>query len=290
MANGAEESTMHLGIFSYNTEYGARPDDLAKACEARGFESLWVGEHTHIPASRQTPYPGGDPLPKPYYHMADPFVSLMAAAAVTTTLKVGTGVSLIIEHDPIILAKTIATLDVWSNGRLLLGIGGGWNAEEMENHGTPFARRWKVLRERMEAMKAIWTEEEASYEGEFVRFERIISYPKPVQQPHPPILFGGATPQGRQRVVNYCDGWIPIDVLVDDLPAAIADLHRRAEEAGRDPATIPVSVFAFAEPNADLLKRYQDMDVERVVSVSPRRLDDALPVLDRIAEHIPAVR
>lgn len=281
---------MHLGIFSYNTEYGARPDDLAKACEARGFESLWVGEHTHIPASRQTPYPGGEPLPKPYYHMADPFVSLMAAAAVTTTLKVGTGVSLIIEHDPIVLAKTIATLDVWSNGRLLLGIGGGWNAEEMENHGTPFPRRWKILRERMEAMKAIWTQEEASYEGEFVRFERIISYPKPVQQPHPPILFGGATPQGRQRVVNYCDGWIPIDVLVDDLPAAITDLHRRAQEAGRDPATIPVSVFAFAEPAADLLKRYQDMGVERVVCVSPRRLDDALPVLDRIAERIPAVR
>ncbi len=281
---------MHLGIFSYNTEYGARPDDLATACEARGFESLWVGEHTHIPASRRTPYPGGDPLPKPYYHMADPFVSLMAAAAVTTTLKVGTGVSLIIEHDPIVLAKTIATLDVWSNGRVLLGIGGGWNAEEMANHGTPFARRWKVLRERMEAMKAIWTEEEASYEGEFVRFERIISYPKPVQPPHPPILFGGATPQGRQRAVNYCDGWIPIDVLVDDLPAAIADLHRRAEEAGRDPATLPVSVFAFTEPDADILKRYQDIGVERVVSVSPRRLDDALPVLDRIAEHIPAVR
>lgn len=281
---------MHLGVFSYNTEYGARPDELAKACEDRGFESLWVGEHTHIPAARRTPYPGGEPLPRPYYHMADPFVSLMAAAAVTTTLKMGTGVCLVIEHDPIVLAKTVATLDVWSGGRLIFGIGGGWNAEEMEHHGTPFTRRWKVLRERVEAMQAIWTQEEASYAGEFVQFERIISYPKPVQHPHPPILFGGATPRGRQRVVNYCDGWIPIDVLIDDLPAAIADLHRRADEAGRDPASIPISVFAFDIPAADHLKRYQEMGVERVVIVSPRRLDDALPVLDRVAALIPSMR
>jgi probable F420-dependent oxidoreductase len=281
---------MHLGIFSYNTDYGARPDDLARACEERGFESLWVGEHTHIPALRRTPYPGGDPLPRPYYHMADPFVSLMAAAAVTTNLKLGTGVCLVVEHDPIVLAKTVATLDRLSNGRLIFGIGGGWNAEEMENHGTPFARRWKVLRERVEAMQAIWTQDEASYEGEFVSFERIISHPKPLQQPHPPILFGGATPQGRQRVVNYCDGWIPIDVLLDDLPEAIADLHRRAEAAGRDPKTISVSVFVFEAPSSDHLKRYQDLGVERVVLVSPRRLDDALPFLDRLAALIPEIQ
>ena len=281
---------MHFGIFSYNTEYGARPDALAQACEARGFESMWVGEHTHIPASRRTPYPGGDPLPRPYYHMADPFVSLMAAAAVTTRLKIGTGICLVIEHDPIVLAKTVATLDLLSNGRLLFGIGGGWNAEEMENHGTPFARRWHILRERVEAMKAIWTQDEASYEGEFVRFERIISHPKPVQKPHPPILFGGATAQGRQRVVRYCDGWIPIDVLIDDLPAAIADLRRRAEVTGRAPETLPISVFAFAPPTTDHLKRYQDMGVDRVVMVSPRRLDDALPFLDRMAALMPTVQ
>lgn len=281
---------MHLGIFSYNTDYGARPDKLAKACEERGFESLWVGEHTHIPASRRTPYPGGDPLPKPYYHMADPFVSLMAAASVTTHLKIGTGICLVVEHDPIVLAKTVATLDWLSGGRLLFGIGGGWNAEEMGHHGTPFTRRWKVLRERVESMKAIWTQEEASYDGEFVRFERIISYPKPVQKPHPPLLFGGATPQGRQRVVSYCDGWMPIDVLIDDLPAALADLRRRAEAAGRDPETIPVSVFAFTVPTADHLERYQDMGVERIVLVSPRRMADALPFLDRTAALIPRVR
>jgi probable F420-dependent oxidoreductase len=284
------ENTMHLGIFSYNTDYGARPEALAQACEERGYESLWVGEHTHIPASRQTPYPGGEPLPKPYYHMADPFVSLMAAAAVTTRLKLGTGICLVIEHDPIVLAKTVATLDMLCGGRFLFGIGGGWNAEEMANHGTLFARRWQVLRERVEAMQAIWTQEEASYQGEFVHFERIISYPKPAQKPHPPILFGGATPQGRQRVVTYCDGWIPIDVLIDDLPAALADLRRRAEAAGRDPATLSVSVFAFTAPSTDHLKRYQDMGVERVVLVSPRRLADALPFLDRLATLIPTIR
>ena len=281
---------MHLGIFSYNTDYGARPDDLARACEARGFESLWVGEHTHIPASRQTPYPPGEPLPKPYYHMADPFVSLMAAAAATTRLKVGTSVCLVAQRDPIILAKTVATLDQWSNGRVLFGIGGGWNVEEMAHHGTPFARRWEVLRERVEAMQAIWTQDEASYDGEFVRFERVISNPKPVQQPHPPILFGGSTPQARQRVVRYCDGWLPIDILLEDLTEAIADLHRRAVEAGRDPRTIPVTVFVFDTPSGDILKRYQDIGVDRVVIVTPRQLVATLPLLDEVAEHIAAVR
>jgi probable F420-dependent oxidoreductase len=278
---------MHLGIFSYNVEYGARPDELARACEERGFESFWVGEHTHIPASRRTPYPGGDPLPKPYYHMADPFVSLMAAAAGTRTIKLGTGICLVVEHDPIVLAKTVATLDWLSGGRVLFGIGGGWNREEMENHGTPFGRRWQVLRERVEAMKAIWTQDEASYRGEFVAFDRIISHPKPVQKPHPPVLFGGATAQGRARVVRYCDGWIPIDVLLDDLPAAVTDLRRQAEAAGRRPEDLSISVFAFEGANAEALARYRDLGVERVVLVVPRRLADALPVLDHLAAVIP---
>ena len=280
---------MHLGIFSYNVEYGARPDALARACEERGFESFWVGEHTHIPASRQTPYPGGDPLPKPYYHMADPFVSLMAAAAATTTIKLGTGVCLVVEHDPIVLAKTVATLDWLSGGRVLFGIGGGWNREEMAHHGTPFQRRWQVLRERVEAMREIWTQEEASYSGEFVSFERIISYPKPLQKPHPPILLGGATAQSRARVVRYCDGWIPIDVLLDDLPAALADLRHQAAAAGRDPDRLSISVLAFEGTHGDVLKRYRDLGVERVVLVAPRRLEDALPFLDRMATFIPHI-
>ena len=274
---------MHLGIFSYNVAYGARPDDLARAAKERGFESFWVGEHTHIPAARQTPYPGGEPLPKPYYHMADPFVSLMAAASATRTIKLGTGICLVVEHDPIVLAKSVATLDWLSGGRVLFGIGGGWNREEMEHHGTPFGKRWRVLRERVLAMKALWTQEEASFHGEFVNFDRAISFPKPVQRPHPPILFGGATDQGRARVVDYCDGWIPIDVLLDDLPAAIADLRRKAEAAGRRPDDLSVSVFAFKPPTPDAVKRMEDMGVGRVTLVAPRRLDDALPFLDRMA-------
>jgi len=274
---------MHLGIFSYNVAYGARPDELARAAEERGFESFWVGEHTHIPAARQTPYPGGEPLPKPYYHMADPFVSLMAAAAATRTIKLGTGICLVVEHDPLVLAKSVATLDWLSGGRVLFGIGGGWNREEMEHHGTPFAKRWRVLRERVLAMKALWTQEEASFHGEFVNFDRAISFPKPVQRPHPPILFGGATDQGRARVVDYCDGWIPIDVLLDDLPAAIADLQRKAQAAGRRRDELSVSVFAFKPPTSDAVRRMEDMGVVRVTMVAPRRLDDALPFLDRMA-------
>ena len=274
---------MHLGLFSYNVEYGARPDELARAAEERGFESFWVGEHTHIPTSRLTPYPGGEPLPKPYYHMADPFVSLMAAAAATRTIRLGTGICLVVEHDPIVLAKSVATLDWLSNGRVLFGIGGGWNREEMADHGTPFDRRWQVLRERVLAMKALWTQDETSFHGEFVNFDRAISFPKPVQRPHPPILFGGATAQGRARVVEYCDGWIPIDVLLDDLPTAIADLRQKAEAAGRGLDTLSVSVFAFQPPRPDALARLRDLGVERVIMVAPRRLADALPFLDRMA-------
>ncbi|MGZ0189444.1 MAG: TIGR03619 family F420-dependent LLM class oxidoreductase, partial [Alphaproteobacteria bacterium] len=186
---------MKLGFFSYNVEYGARPDELALAIEQRGFESFWVGEHTHIPSGRQTPYPGGGPLPKPYYHMADPFVSLMAAASATKTLLLRTGICLVPQHDPITLAKTVATLDYLSGGRVILGVGAGWNQDECENHGVPYGRRWKALRERCEAMKTIWAEDEASYDGEFAKFETIVSYPKPAQAGGPPIIIGGARPK-----------------------------------------------------------------------------------------------
>jgi probable F420-dependent oxidoreductase len=208
--------------------------------------------------------------------MSDPFVSLAAAAAVTKKLKIGTGICLVTERDPIVLAKEVATLDQISNGRFLFGIGAGWNAEEMENHGTPFKRRWAVLRERIAAMKAIWTQDEATYHGEFVNFA------KPVQKPYPPIILGAATAQGRKRVAEYCDGWIPIDLLVDDLPPALADLKAQAKAAGRDPDSIKVSIFAF-ETNADQLARYRDIGIERVTVTLPRRTDDALPYLDSLA-------
>ena len=182
---------MEFGAYMFCTDYSIRPDELAKLLEDRGFESMWVPEHTHIPASRQTPWPGGDDLPKMYWHTYDPFVALTAAAAATTTLKLGTGICLVIERDPIILAKEIASLDRLSNGRFLFGIGGGWNAEEMANHGTAYRTRWRRLREQVLAMKEIWTKDEAEFHGEFVNFDKIWSYPKPLQKPHPPIIMGG---------------------------------------------------------------------------------------------------
>ena len=177
-----------FGLLMFSTDYAIGPDILAKEAEAHGFESLFLPEHTHIPASRKSPWPGGDELPQEYWHTYDPFVALSMAAAVTEKLKLGTGISLITERDPILMAKQVASLDYLSKGRVVLGIGAGWNAEEMENHGTPFVHRWKILRERMLAMREIWTEEEAEYHGEFVDFDKIWAYPKPVQVGGPPVL------------------------------------------------------------------------------------------------------
>ncbi len=282
---------MDVGVFSHNTEFGMALDRLAVAAEERGFESLWVTDHSHIPARRAAPYPGGGGLPKHFFHIADPFVSLTAAAVATETIKLGTCVCLLTEREPISLAKTVATLDRLSNGRFQFGVAGGWIAEAMENHGTPFKKRWQVVRERIEAMKAIWTQEEASYDGEFVKFERIISYPKPLQKPYPPILMGSASERARKRAVRYCDGWIPVDGRIDDMPAAIASLAREAEQAGRDPASIPVSVLCTEQPTPDTLRRYRDLGVARAVVVAPAvGAGDVLPFLDRFAAAIPEMR
>ncbi len=269
---------------TFNTDYGIRADHMAVALEDAGYESFWVPEHTHIPAERRSPYPGGGVLPRPYYHMADPFVSLGVAAGVTKRLKLATGICLVVERDPITLAKEVATLDMLSDGRFLFGIGAGWNAEEMENHGTDFKSRFKLMKEQVEAIKVIWANEQASYNGDFIKFDRIISYPKPVQTPHPPIIFGGATPLARQRVVDYCDGWMPIDVLLEDLPAAMADLRQRAETAGREPDAISVTMFAFDGGDGDAILRYHDLGIDRVVLVAPRARDDALAFVERFAE------
>ena len=214
---------MKIGLMMFPADYAIRPDDLAREAEARTFDSLWFPEHTHIPTSRRSPWPGGGELPQEYWHTHDPFVALSMAAAVTTQLKVGTGICLLIERDTITTAKEVATLDFLSNGRFLFGIGGGWNVEEMGHHGTVFKTRWKKLREQIAAMKTIWTEDAAEYHGEFVNFEPIWSWPKPVQKPHPPILLGGHSPQVLQRVVEYCDGWMPIGGRATEL---LADVQR----------------------------------------------------------------
>ena len=275
---------MDIGFFSYNSDFGVRPETLAKELEARDFDSLWVGEHTHIPASRKTPFPGGIDLPRPYYHFRDPFVSLTMAAAVTKKLKIATGVCLVVQHDPIVLAKSVATLDHLSEGRFQFGIGGGWNQEEMENHGQQFHRRWKLLRERIEAMKAIWTEEEASYAGEFVNFEKIISYPKPKQTPHPPVLMGGATEMSLKRVARYCDGWMPIDALLENPAAMVAKLRNIVVEQGRDPEGINLSAFCQKNRTADSIQKFREAGFTRAIIALPNR--DQSTVLAFIDKYI----
>jgi probable F420-dependent oxidoreductase len=278
---------MKLGVFSFNTEYTMRADELAIAAEERGFESVWFPEHTHIPASRLSPWPGNGPLPKEYIHMSDPFTSAAAAAVVTKTIKIGTGICLVVEHDPLALAKTVATVDRLSNGRFLFGVGAGWNREEMENHGTPFDRRWKVLEERVKAMKALWTQDEASFHGEFVNFDRVWSYPKPVQQPHPPVILGTfGSVWGRRRVAEFGDGWIPIDLFHGDLKADIADLHRRLVENGRSPDSVPISMFDIFETSEEDLRRFADLGcIARAIPRCPTEDRDAvLRWLDRYAD------
>ncbi len=279
---------MDIGVFSYNTEYSMPADELAVACEERGYESLWLPEHTHIPASRESPFPGGGELPKEYVHMSDPFIGLAAAAAVTKKIKLGTGISLVVEHDPIVQAKQVASLDRISNGRFLFGIGAGWNKEEMLNHGTPPNRRWKVLTERIEAMKELWTQDEASYHGEFVNFDRVWSYPKPMTKPHPPILLGSLSSKiGLKRVVELCDGWIPVAAAVEDLPGSIAKLHEHAKEVGRDPQSIPITCFCTNAPKAHILERFQNQGAVRtVVRIPTEGRDSVLAFLDQYSEMI----
>lgn len=274
---------MKFGVQMFPTDYAIPVTELARACEDLGFESLFFPEHTHIPTSRRTPWPGGAPLPQEYSHTLDPFVACGAAAAVTSTLKVGTGICLVIQRDPITLAKEVASVDFLSGGRFLFGIGGGWNAEEMENHGTRPSVRWKILRERILAMKQIWTSDEAEYHGQFVDFDPIWSWPKPAQRPHPPVLVGGDGPRTLERVVEYGDGWMPIGGRGGaGLAARIQELQRMAKAAGRGP--IPVSIFGVP-PSKEAIEAFAAMGVERVLfGLRPEPAEKAIPALKRYAE------
>jgi probable F420-dependent oxidoreductase len=275
---------MKYSLVTFNTDYSMHPAELARAAEERGFESLFFPEHTHIPASRRTPYPAGGELPKEYSHTCDPFVALAMAAAVTKKIRIGTGICLVVERDPIVLAKEVATLDLLSGGRLIFGIGGGWNAEEMENHGTVFNTRWKLLRERIEAMKAIWAQDEASYRGELVKFDRIWSWPKPTQKPHPPIWLGGHGEKALRRVAKYCDGWMPIAFAAGDLKSEIAELRRLAREAGREPRSIEVSIF-WGQPDRGAIAQYEEAGASRVIlALPPESGDGVRRLLDQYAE------
>jgi probable F420-dependent oxidoreductase len=273
---------MHYGIAIFPTDYAMAPDELGRACEERGMESLWVAEHTHIPCSRETPWPGGAELPKVYYDTLEPFMALTAAAVATKKLKLATGISLVIQHHPINLAKQVATLDQISGGRVLFGVGGGWNREEIANHGTEFDSRFKLLRESVEAMKVIWTEDEAAYHGDLVDFDPIFQWPKPVQKPHPPVHVGGGAPYGLRRAVRYGNGWMPIFTRVGtDWKEHRRNLDAAAAEAGRGDEHLELTVYG-APPDADALASMRDAGVDRAVFAVPSKAaDELLPILDR---------
>tara|TARA_B100000029_G_scaffold314479_1_gene306886 strand:+ start:691 stop:1524 length:834 start_codon:yes stop_codon:yes gene_type:complete len=276
---------MDIGVSIFPTHYSIRIDELAKELEARGFESLAVPEHTHIPACRRSPFPSGGEMPRHYWSTLDPFVGLMAAGAATERLRLITGIVLLTERDPIVCAKEAATLDFLTGGRLELGIGAGWNAEEMENHGTAFKDRFKVMCDRAKAMKVIWTQEEAEYHGPFVDFEPIWSYPKPVQQPIP-IMIGGETRHSLRRIVDFCEGWLPRARVFQDAASEMARLKAAADEAGRDVDSIKVSVFG-AEDDAAALASYREAGVHRaLIGLPSADRDTVLPILDTLSKHI----
>jgi len=276
---------MKFGLTMFPTDYSISPAALARAAEERKFESLWFPEHSHIPAKRESPWPGGPELPKMYYDVYEPFVALAAAAAVTTTLKLATGICLIVQRDPIQTAKNVATLDRVSNGRFLFGIGAGWNREEMRDHGTDPATRLALMRERVLAMKEIWTKSKAEYHGRFVDFEPLMAWPKPVQKPHPPIHVGGGFPKGAARALEYGDGWIPIHGR-DEILGRLPELRRMAAERGRDPDRFEVSIFGMA-PNPVEVAKARDAGVTRVVfGLPPEPAERVVALLDRLASLV----
>jgi probable F420-dependent oxidoreductase len=276
---------MLFGAAMFFTADSMAPGPIGRMLEERGFESLWVPEHSHIPVTRSRQLPGGGELPRPYYNIMDPFLVLTAAAVATTALKVGTGVCLINQRDPIHTAKLVSSIDQLSGGRFLFGVGNGWNREEMEHHGTDFATRHKLSRERIEAMQAIWANDTAEYHGEFVNFAPMQMWPKPVQKPHPPMIVGGAWPHGARRAVRYGNGWIPHagQPQYGDVTNVLPQFQDMARAAGRDPAELPITIFRVPD-NIEQLRQYEGLGVSRVVISLPAAREDAIvPILDRWA-------
>ena len=277
---------MEFGAAIFFTEYSISLAELAVALEERGFESLWAPEHSHIPVSRRSPMPGGRELARRYYDVMDPFVTLTVAATATKRLKVGTGICLVIQRDTIQTAKLVASIDQISGGRFLFGIGGGWNAEELADHGTAYPTRFKKMAEQVAAMKQIWTSERPEYHGEFVDFPPMMTWPKPVQKPHPPVIVGGAFPWAARRAIRYGDGWIPLAGSASDSDPLdyVARFRQMAEEAGRDLRSLSVTVAGPSE-DPDLLKRYRDLGVARVnFPLPPAQKGEVMPALDRLAD------
>jgi probable F420-dependent oxidoreductase len=275
-----------IGLYLVLTDTSMPITTLARAIEERGFDSIWVPEHSHIPTTGSTPYPGRGPVTRDFARTLDPFVVLSAAASVTSRIKLATGICLLIQRDTIHTAKTVATLDHLSGGRVLFGVGGGWNKPEMENHGTAYTTRFRKLEEQLQALKTIWTQDEPEFHGEYVDFDPIWCWPKPVQHPHPPIFIGGETEHTLRRVVKYGDGWLP---RVRDPELAlngIAKLRAYARAAGRDENSIAISAFGLAG-NAEALRPFRDAGVGRAIIVLPPGApDDLMRRLDRYAQLI----
>jgi probable F420-dependent oxidoreductase len=276
-----------FGVTMFPTDYSIQPVELARAVEERGFDSLFFPEHTHIPTSRKTPFPGGGELPKHYSHTHDPFVAFGACAAVTKRIRLGTGICLVVQRDPIVLAKEIASVDSLSNGRFVLGVGAGWNREEMEHHGAPYAQRWAVLREKILAMKSIWSNDAAEFHGKHVNFDPIWSYPKPAQAGGPPIWIGANTQWVFDRVAEYADGWMPIGGLgsgnMDRLKAA-------CEARGRKVSEITLALFAAPTSIDPLRGRIEQGFDELIFNVDSESADQVLPKLDKLAKLAESAR
>ena len=277
---------MKIGLAFFSTDVSMNLVDLAREAEARGFHSIYVPEHTHIPTSRLTPAPTGDAeLAEEYKRSLDPYVALGAAASVTTKLRLGTGVALVAQHDPIVLAKTLATLDLLSNGRLVVGIGYGWNREEMASHGVDFKERRALVREKMLAIEALWANEEAEFRGERIAFEPSWQWPKPVQRPRPPVLIGGAAgPKLFQHIAEFGDGWLPIGGA--GLKTALPELFRVVSERGRDPAKLhiaPLGVF----PDRAKLDYYRELGcTELALRIPSAPRDKVMPILDGYVQYL----
>jgi probable F420-dependent oxidoreductase len=283
---------LKFGIGIFQTDKTVEVVKLGKAVEDLGFESLWFVEHSHIPTSRRSQWPGatgpaletGNPLPDEYGRTLDPFIAHAAVAAVTKRIKLGFGVCLVVQRDPIHTAKDVASLDFLSGGRVLFGVGAGWNVEEMADHGTDPSTRFRLMRERVMAMKEIWTNDEAEFHGEFVDFDPMWQWPKPVQQPHPPVILAGEGAGALRRVVAYGDGWLPFGAgpTTETLPSRLVELQQLAEEAGRAP--IPVTLFGVPR-QPEVIQRYQDLGVERCLFVvPPLGADVVLPKIEQYAQ------
>ncbi len=277
---------MLFGIHVFPTENSIQPDELARAAEERGLESIWFSEHTHIPVGfLQAAEQGEEPLPDYYWQTYDLFVAMTHAAASTENIKLGTGVSLVIERDPIILAKTVATLDRISHGRFIFGIGAGWLEAEMANHGVVYRTRFQLLKEQILAMKEIWTTEEAEFHGKFVNFDKMRSFPKPYQRPHPPIIMGGSGQKSLECAVEVCDGWAPFLLEWSKTKEIIADLRQQAATIGRDPDALEMSVYEESIPDQKILAEMEEARVKRlIITIFGQSRDEALPMLDKLAE------